>query len=393
MAGTINLTKVGFSQMNENINLIVEENADLRRLSINEMVTSVNGVKPVNGNVTINIGSGNGNNSGSGSGIIVIDVTELPTENINEGAFYKLHAAKFISNYYIYAKDWKCHYVTELPEIGEAVTSDMINIVGYYNAQDKGCYGYVDSMVSAAAGNIPVGWYPFSTLAQAFNNRWGGVTTNPDDADNTAKVLLTEQIYIYQNGWYEIPFAHIKELDIKWEDVITGDNYVIDGSELGAEGMLLVKISDDIFNIKQIEGLTVILNNGSTETLKENETMMAAPGGIVSNYMIICSSSDIMAPAFGLTTDVITNGTYLVYMNDGTTEIYPNRIFGPLQSVKIDKKFLPGMDIDVSTLHSVASSGDYNDLINKPDLSSYVTQATVQDMLNNAMGNVIGGSY
>ena len=394
MAGTINLTKVGFSEANENINFIVEENADLRRLSINdlhidEMVTSVNGIKPVNGNVTINIGSGSGNtNNNGGSGIIVIDVTELPTENINEGAFYKLHAAKFISNAYIYAKDWKCHYVTELPAIGEAVTKDMINIVGYYNAQDNSCYGYVDSMVGAAAG-IPVGWYSFDMLAQAFNTRWGGVTTNPDDADNTAKVLLTKQIYIYQNGWYEIPFAYEKssKFNTQWNGEF-GNRFVFDMSALGQAGAYLVKVSDEVPTMDQLLGATVSLSTGEVYTIdNENDFQELFPGAVAATAAVIVYDAETLNSTFGLPAGHITNGIYFLYAG---AEMYVNSLSFPPMITRIDKKFLPNMDIDPSSFHSIATSGDYNDLINKPDL---ITEATVHNMIQNAIRGAIGGSY
>ena len=174
---------------------------------------------------------------GCGSNVApIIDVCELPTENISESNFYRLVTAKFV-NAYTTIYGWICHCVDGLPEVGEPVSTDMVNITAYYNTQDGEVYGYADSNISATGG-IPVGWYPIGTLAQAFNISWGGVITDAKDGNGTSNyVLLKYDFYVYKNEW--LPFIHfayekMPEFDIQWDGVI-GDRLALDISALGVE--------------------------------------------------------------------------------------------------------------------------------------------------------------
>lgn len=295
----------------------------------------------------------------------IIDVVELPTENINEGAFYRLLTAKFVSNYYYHVGDWVCHYVNELPSVGEPVSTDMVNITAYYNVQDGEVYGYADSMISAAGG-IPVGWYSIGILGQAFDIAWGGVITDPDDVDDTAKVLLSKDFYVYQDGWCNVPFACEKapEIDIRWDGVI-GDRFALDLSLLGYADTYLVKVSDEVLTVEQIIGFKFIQANGANLEITESDIDTSTyPGAISINggSVVIVHSADELNAALGLPTEYVTNGIYFVYIID---ENYTNRLVSPSKVVKIDGKYLPDLTDDLAP---VATSGDYYDLSNRPEV-------------------------
>ena len=400
-------------------------------------VSTVNGVAPdSNGNVEITI---NGASSDA-----IVDVLELPTENINDGVIYRLTTVKFVSNFYYAVDGWKCHYVDSLPEVGEPVTTDMINIVGYYNTQDNEVYGYVDNMVSASGG-IPVGWYPIGVLGQAFNVEWGGVITDAEEIDDSAKLLLSKDYYIYQDGWCKIPLAYEKapEFDIQWDGEIE-DRIALDMSMLGyAQGVYFVKVSENVPTIDKVIGYKVQTEFNDNNTIdisiidESDIDTSTFPGVfIVRNSVAIVHSQDELATALGIPTGIYTNGIYFwLETNYG----HVSRLFSPAKITKIDAKYLPEINIDVNSLGlaTVAKTGNYHDLYNTPtvyidvvrygsqslsnsqkqtarnnisvyskdevdskissagdvDLSNYATKSETEAMISEAIGSAIGGSY
>ena len=150
------------------------------------------------GEKTFDVMDGEG---GSGGGAAIIDVVELPTENINEDVFYRLLTGTFVYNQYTH-NGFTCYCVNGLPETGEPATNaDMSTVVAYYNTQDGELYGYVDVMLSQFF-RIPIGWYPASMLFQAAGLSYNGVITDilDDPKDGTFRVLLEYALYSYKDG-------------------------------------------------------------------------------------------------------------------------------------------------------------------------------------------------
>ena len=147
--------------------------------------------------VRANIGVSEG---GSGSPAI-IDVIELPTENIQEGAFYRVLKPRFV-----YGADpiyTKCHVVSELPETGEVCHDTNTGlIIGYYNLSDGNVYGYVTDELAEEADMTP-GWITIDEVIPQVHDTFMGVTINIQDAIDSGLVhlLLEYEFYHYQNGW------------------------------------------------------------------------------------------------------------------------------------------------------------------------------------------------
>ena len=138
-----------------------------------------------------------------GSSKAIIDVTELPTENINEEAFYRMLTAKWVSEGYIY-NAFTCYCVETLPDTAIPATTDMQTITTYYCVADGVVYGYVDDMLAGYFG-IPSGWYPVDMLFQTVGWYYGGVITDIKDSewDVAFKVLLGYTLYTYKDGKWE----------------------------------------------------------------------------------------------------------------------------------------------------------------------------------------------
>lgn len=132
----------------------------------------------------------------------IIDVTELPTENINEQVFYRLLTGKFVYNNFR-QDGYICYCVETLPEIGEAATNtDMSTVVGYYNISDGICYGYVDDVLSSIFG-VPTGWYDVANLFSIANTAYGGVVNSMEDAtaNSTMYLVVSSELYSYKDNW------------------------------------------------------------------------------------------------------------------------------------------------------------------------------------------------
>ena len=109
-----------------------------------------------------------GEGSGAGNDAI-IEVIELPEENINENCFYRLLTANFVANKEIIPNDTVIHYVSSLPEIGlPAQNEEGDRLNWYYNMSDGIISSYIDETMSEAAANagfnLPIGWYAVDKL-------------------------------------------------------------------------------------------------------------------------------------------------------------------------------------------------------------------------------------
>lgn len=132
--------------------------------------------------------------SGGGSGGGIIDVTELPTKNINESAVYRLN--EVVTDFYLgqikqFYGRMRCICVDRLPTTGEACYDpEDPKVVAYYNKTDGVVYGYVTSSLSSVMG-VSVGWYPAVNLFSALGKNFGGVIHSISEATDP------ETFYLY----------------------------------------------------------------------------------------------------------------------------------------------------------------------------------------------------
>jgi hypothetical protein len=136
-----------------------------------------------------------------GGGAAIIDVIELPTEDIREDVFYRLVNVIPLYNQ-LKHNHWTCYCVEALPETGEPVTTDMVGVTIYYTIYDAKAYGYINAALSSMAG-IPVGWYTLEILGSAFGLTYNGVITSIEDdpCDGTYRLLLDYTTYSYKDTW------------------------------------------------------------------------------------------------------------------------------------------------------------------------------------------------
>ena len=161
-----------------------------------EAVQAKNSIAEINSKIAElegNIGTG---------GAAIIDVIELPDDDIDEKSFYRLLTATFVDGG-VLANNYSCTVVETLPDTGEPVTTqDMATINAYYNIANNTVYGYIDDTLSQIT-DVPRDWYDFDWLSAVFGVKWGGIITSMNDAlDNKAIYLLLETtIYAHDGRW------------------------------------------------------------------------------------------------------------------------------------------------------------------------------------------------
>ena len=150
---------------------------------------------------TFDVMDGKDGAGGGGTSEAIIDVVELPTENINEDVFYRLLTGTFVFNQYT-QNGYTVYCVDGLPEVGEPATNaEGSTLTAYYNTQDDELYGYADAMLSMVFG-VPVGWYPAAMLFQVAGVHYAGVITDILDCpmDGTMCLLLEYVVHSYKDS-------------------------------------------------------------------------------------------------------------------------------------------------------------------------------------------------
>ena len=137
--------------------------------------------------------------AGRVKGEAIIDVAELPTEEVDTKRFYRVPVGAFFHGGT--KNNWTCMVVETLPEEGLPVTTDMVNVTLYYDMSSGNAQGYANDMLSGAFG-IPVGWYPMEVVCQLTGNTWNGIVFDesdvPEEDPNSNKITLLILTKLYQ---------------------------------------------------------------------------------------------------------------------------------------------------------------------------------------------------
>lgn len=176
---------------------------------------------------------GGGGSAGNG-GDAIIDVVELPTENINTQALYR----KITGDFYFdkLPQGATIYAVDGLPETGEPCTFDgqSFNVL-YYNIQDKALHGYVPATIGAVLG-VPAAWYEASMLAGALGLPYGGVVTSFEDMEEGVFYTYIEYaLYSYKEKWEAVKGLGWNG-DAKGAEVFNSLSNVASGNYSHAEG-------------------------------------------------------------------------------------------------------------------------------------------------------------
>lgn len=172
----------------------------------------------------------------------VIDVVELPTENIREDCFYRKIEFCKISIGANLSDEFIIHIVDELPETGEPITTDGESFVVYFNISDKNGYGYVPDS----------GWHMLSAMVGQSGLQWGGTFTTAEYLYRLENDMLSENsaYIVYAGRIYGLGLENFECIDplvFQGEgnrsvsighrlNVASGEDAVACGGETGAYG-------------------------------------------------------------------------------------------------------------------------------------------------------------
>lgn len=206
-------------------------------------------------------------NSGGGSDCdtnAIIDVTALPTENINENVIYRLNIATYLfgaSAGYQPFPMAKCNVVETLPSSGNpAATFDTsLNVTAietYYEQSTNRNMGYVDETLSGI-GNMPVGWYTAEQLFAVINRTYYGVIFSTSEMVDMGIYLLIEySLYTYKNGIFKS-----LDIDVNKNYQWNGDN-TFNGNNTFNGSVRLYGYTNFIGDPSEPSGSLAIYTNG-----------------------------------------------------------------------------------------------------------------------------------
>ena len=139
-----------------------------------------------------------------GDSSAIIDVTELPTENINEQAFYRLLVGTFY-DYGVPDPYVTCYIVDSLPEEGIPFWREESDFyVVYYSTTTNAASVYIDSNISSEE-DLPVGWLAIEDYFAHWDDPWYGVISDTSTVPNNGYCLvLGYQLYQYKQNWINI---------------------------------------------------------------------------------------------------------------------------------------------------------------------------------------------
>lgn len=186
------------------------------------------GIKNIIGELQVNgkrvLTTEDGVGCGGGGGKAIIDVDTLPTDNINEDAFYRVRSAEIIAKFIPDDFTTAVRVVDSLPTQGEdAYDLAKAQIISYLNLADKKLYCYCGERtqtycqmmgydLSVVAPYISNGWIEttigieFILNGTAYGDySYGGVVTKePYEVDDSTLFVLYERPKLYQ---YKMPWT------------------------------------------------------------------------------------------------------------------------------------------------------------------------------------------
>ena len=192
--------------------------------------------------------------AGRVKGEAIIDVAELPSEDVDTKRFYRVPVGTFFHGNT--KNDWTCIVVDTLPDDALPVT-DMVNVTLYYDLSSGNAQGYANDMLSGAFG-IPVGWYPMEVVCQFMDITWNGIVFDEEDILEAGISLLIEtELYQATNNNGVIDFDNIGG-SVGWvgtgygAEVFNRKNNTANGEYSHAEGVDTSAMGD----VSHAEGAT-----------------------------------------------------------------------------------------------------------------------------------------
>ena len=134
----------------------------------------------------------------------IIDVVELPTENIEADKFYRvMEIMPYDPVYQGLSTASACINVNELPEAGQPFMDwETGQMVFYYKTDSDAIYGYITEDLSSEMG-VPVGWQSMEELALVMGAPYGGIVASVEEIQDDSAIYFFRRgaLYQYTDAW------------------------------------------------------------------------------------------------------------------------------------------------------------------------------------------------
>lgn len=313
----------------------------------------------------------------------IVDIAELPTENIDSNIIYRTPSCVYYYGYQIESDltssdTWmKCNPVDGLPEIGNPAavlnteTGSVIGLESYYNIQDGTNSGYVDDTLAGVFG-ITKGWYSVEQLFAVAGRTYNGIVSElPNEINTEAYYLLVQHtLWNYKEG--------------KWI-ALNNYNIYIDSNKASQP------CAQEQWNRVTLSPETVVLVIPSVVCLGFR-TMQQNPGSYaLYGFDAVAPASSLDAPFDHLvgvnaqllktTTGAPTISIDLIELPASDTLAIKNEenSFSKLNTFNGDAVFNSNVDFTNATVTGLPASG--------------LTQEEVQELIDTAINGALGGNY
>lgn len=159
---------------------------------------------------------------------VIIDVTELPTDDIETGAFYRVN--KIASTVTVYngalLEDFRSEVriVDVLPEIGDVYNLD--NRVVYYQKSDETFYIFATSDLTGLDEDK---WMTFNELISLISIPYGGIISSIEEGQEIDTIYCLVEyangLYHYSDGWKEVGTITEEIVDAKIAEAVVQSDW------------------------------------------------------------------------------------------------------------------------------------------------------------------------
>lgn len=292
-----------------------------------------------------------------GGSSAIIDVLELPIEDIESTAIYRV---PIIQEYFDGSPSSSIIVcVDTLPQNPKSWYTQA-----YFNTQDNNVYGYA-SEEEASNYEISVGWHNAEVFISRLDSTFGGVVENLEDATGDWYYLFSYGYYTYLNGtWTRHIGAYEKSspIDIYWN----GNTQGYEVCEAMGD-VVLVKMSTATPSIAEMIGGRYWMSDADAAQLLTEGAWVEGPGAAIlqnGEIAIIYSAQDFEM-GMGIPEGSVSNGIWFIW---AAPDWYPTRLQGPPKIIKLDSKYITGS-------------------------SDAITEERVMELINEALGGIENGTY
>ena len=171
------------------------------------------------------------------------------------------------------------------------------------------------------------------------------------------------------------PYESEPKFNIIWDGNMEGRT-TLDMTALGFSGFYFVKVSDEVISTEDVIGASYAwcdntVHDDIGEWYIDSSTY---PGAYhINSEIVVLHTESQLNAALGLPEGYLTNGIY--FCASPENQRYVTRFTGKTEINKIDERYLP--DNMPTNLATVATTGNYNDLHNRPTIYTDVVRYNV----------------